>query len=208
MKTEKRIDNIVRWENLRIVLQHELDYLEGMLGERVFPKGKPAILELGSGELEHASILQGYGYHVTTSDIKRDNRYDMPELDIRDLRFLPDKFFDVVMAHHVLEHVPLEDTKAALKGCHRIMQNKDALLFVNLPCRFYWFEFLLRIPKLGKLHKRWLPWRKPNLKKEHCWEISKGFPPERFAEILGECGFVVLDVFRDAYDILFIATKG
>lgn len=101
--------------------------------ERV-PKGHGMLLDVGFGSGSFLRAAHSMGYRVTGLDPKADRfRPDFPcELRQGGLRagLFPEASFDVVAAHHVLEHV--DDCPQALRLIHGLLRPGGYLL-VELP---------------------------------------------------------------------------
>ncbi len=195
-----RVTNPIRWKNLRHTLMKEFEYLETL--------HHPHIIEFGVGHGEHAAILETCGYTVIKTDVELGHHYNLDAVfDIQQPINIGDNSFDAIVAHHVLEHCPLDKLGKILAEFHRILTPKG-FLFIALPMRYYWFELMIRIPRLIRSPKvfRQLILRKHTPKEDgwHLWEIDKIHTPQFFKKTLEDNHFTVIDQSTEM-DIFFIS---
>jgi hypothetical protein len=158
------------------------------------------ILTIGPGQGLDTAIFRWRGYRVTTLDI--DDRL-APDVigSAHDLSMFKDKEFDVVIASHVLEHIPPAYLDRALAEIARVARHALIYLPVSgliirlkiMPGFRGWdWTFALRVPN---------PFRRPDPNRplfcegQHYWEIGRpGYSRRRVTSLLRR-HFVV----RDAY---------
>lgn len=134
-----------------------------------------SILFIGVGDGLVANLLKK-SCRVMTMDIDPDLNPDI----VGDIRSLPfaDKEFDIVCAFEVLEHIPLDDARLALKEMNRV--SKSAIL-ISVPHRRSGFEVVFKFPFIRTIFRKdfirlalLLPVRFPGfaISKQHYWEID------------------------------------
>jgi hypothetical protein len=108
-----------------------------------------SILEIGGGSGLLAEYLKGKGLKVSSCDFDARNNPDI----ISDVRHIdaPNKSYDAVCAFQVLEHIPFEDFDQALSELQRISRK---YVFISLPCRSTYLEFVFKFPGIRKIFKR------------------------------------------------------
>ncbi len=96
------------------------------------------ILIIGSGQGLDAQVFRWKGYAVTTFDI--DNAFE-PDYtgSVHDLSLFKDRSFDVVIASHVLEHLPEPYLDKALYEIARV--GKNAIIYLPVHGRHLQFRF-------------------------------------------------------------------
>lgn len=153
---------------------------------------KDQILEIGVGDGTLSTLLKHQGFRIKTCDFDQKLKPDYVE-DIRQLHFSKNSF-DLVIAFEVLEHIPFEDFKKALKELHRVCSKRT---IISIP------YYTISVYGMLKL----LPFVKPNLflirliekffirhkfNGQHYWVMGKqGFSRRRIRKILNECGFKI-----------------
>jgi hypothetical protein len=85
------------------------------------------ILSIGIGESLTETILRGYGIEVTTFDIDRTKSPDVTG-SILDLGMFKNKEFSLVIASHVVEHVPFDNFLQITREISRI--SRFSLLYL------------------------------------------------------------------------------
>lgn len=83
---------------------------------------KSKVLDIGSGNGEHAAIMRNAGHYVTECDLRT-------KCDFM-LEPYPPDYFEGVWLSHVLEHIP--DCQTFLKKVSRVIM-RDGLLCVTVP---------------------------------------------------------------------------
>jgi len=136
------------------------------------------VLIIGTGLGLEASILRGFGLDVTVADIDPALNPDVVA-SVDNLSVFPDKSFDVVIAAHVLEHLPYEHFD---KCCAEI--SRVALYaIVYLPFACWVPQVTIAIEPLFKKTFRFripLFWKRHKFNGEHYWELgTKDFPLKR-----------------------------
>lgn len=135
------------------------------------------ILFVGVGDGMVPYLLkQNSGYEIITFDFDPGLKPDVVG-DVRCLPF-PDKSFDLVCVFEVLEHIPFDDLKMALKEVSRVSK-KGAI--VSVPHRRSGFEIIFKFPFIRSItNKDFLrfvirfPIRFPGfgVSRQHYWEID------------------------------------
>lgn len=85
------------------------------------------ILEIGSGQGLSTQILRQRGYEVTTYDIDTLFKPDF-QGSVHDMSVFKSKEFDVTIASHVLEHLPIQLLESSLHEISRV--SKYALVYL------------------------------------------------------------------------------
>lgn len=123
--------------------------------------GVKSILLIGVGTGLEVAVLRWLGYEVSTFD---NARGVMPDYrgDVRDMRRLSGRYFDCVIASHVLEHVPADNLNRILKDFARI--SKYALIYLpvngkQLRMQFHCWSCILDLPG-------------PKKDPDHYWELQ------------------------------------
>jgi SAM-dependent methyltransferase len=102
--------------------------------DRISAGRAATLLDVGFGSGSFLRAAQARGYVVTGLDFNARNFHPDFPCDVREGQLLPGVFpnesFDVVSAHHVLEHV--EDLPQALRTIHGLLR-KDGHLLVEVP---------------------------------------------------------------------------
>ena len=117
-----------------------------------------------------AAILRTWNVDVTVMDIDPALSPDVLG-SVDDLSMFDDKQFDIIIASHVLEHLPFEYFDRCLSEISRV--TKSALIYLPFACLvpelrlsiepIFRKSFRLRIPLFWKNHK---------FNGEHYWEIG------------------------------------
>ena len=158
-------------------------------------KLKPTnVLEIGIGNGLVAYMLRKAGVDVTTLDFDKSlephivaSVTDMP---------IDNKSFDVVGCFEVLEHIPFEHFRGALKEIRRISRRYAILSLPDgRPC------FRLYLPKIGRRFFLWdWPLLRPAHHKfdgEHYWEINKrGYNLKDITALIEKSGFSIEKTYR------------
>jgi len=172
------------------------------------------VLEVGKGFGNLAVLLKNHNYNYSSLDVnesfnptKTGSVLDIPWSDNK---------FDMVCAFEVLEHLPSDQTKAAINEMKRVSGN---YVFLSLPCQrnSFRFTFELRfrqwaLSRLGfkidlfsilptfsykdqneeELKKR------PDKANPHYWEVGrKSFPKRRILRLLEDCGLKIIKNFHN-----------
>ena len=145
-------------------------------------------LEIGLG----SGVVQDYlkkRFNHTTVDIDPDLKPDIVA-NVLDLPF-KDKEFDVVLCCEVLEHLPFENFRKALREIGRV----GKVAVISLPDhRRTLINFWIKLPLLKKFN---LFIKIPSFQThifdgQHYWEIGKrGFPPQEILREMESVGFVI-----------------
>ncbi len=134
------------------------------------------ILFIGVGDGLIPGLLKASGLDVTTLDFDESLRPDVLG-DIRSLPF-PDHAFDLVCAFEVLEHLPFDESAAAIREMARV-SSKGAVIAV--PHRRTAFECVIKFPGIRSVLKREFldiairfPVKFPGfaVSKQYHWEID------------------------------------
>ena len=105
-----------------------------------------SILIVGVGQGLDNLVLRWKGFNVTTYDIDYKFRPDYVG-SVHDMSIFANKKFDIVIASHVLEHLPLEYLDASISELHRVA--KYALIYLPVAGRHGHLKFSLGIKNLG-----------------------------------------------------------
>ncbi len=150
------------------------------------------VLIIGVGVGLEKALLKHFGIEVLTVDIDEDLGPDIVGT-VLDMKFFEDEEFDVVIAAHILEHLPYEYFDDAIKEISRV--SKNALIYLPLACLIpnisvsitpiFDYRFKIVIPFF---------WKKHTFNGEHYWE-------------LGTRGYRVSKVIKDIKKY-FINTEG
>jgi len=173
-----------RWSSL----WHQVDEVRRLQPERV--------LEIGPGPGLFKKLAAMAGLHVETVDID-------PELGpdhVASATALPfaDAAFDVVCAFQMLEHLPYEQSLAAIKEMARVAGRG---IVVSLPdVREVW-PFLVSLPKIGEVRfvipKPVLKARDHQFDGQHYWEIGKrGYEASKVIQDFTVAGWQLSRTYR------------
>ncbi|AJQ95470.1 class I SAM-dependent methyltransferase [Gynuella sunshinyii] len=143
---------------------HQLDEVLGLEPE--------SVLEVGPGPGLFKAVAGGFGLKVDTLDIAEDlnpdiiaSAVDMP---------LSDKSYDVVCSFQMLEHIPFDMSKNALKEMARVSRNH---IVISLPDAEIQWPYSLYVPKRGTkkllLKRPFSKIKEHEFDGEHYWEINK-----------------------------------
>jgi SAM-dependent methyltransferase len=160
------------------------------------------ILVVGPGQGLDTAVFKWRGYEVVTLDIDTTFKPDVVG-SVHDLHMFNDKQFDVVIASHVIEHLPLAYLDIALKELARVAH--FALIYVPSAGR----PVELRLSP-GFFSLKWTivfylyNWfRRPNPEKalfcsgQHYWEVGRlGFSRRSLARRLNK-HFTILRQYRN-----------
>ncbi len=151
------------------------------------------VLEVGIGEGVVAEYLKGSGIELTTLDIDASLAPDIVG-DVRKIP-LPDGSVDAVLAAEILEHMPFDDAREALKEMRRVARTGAV---ISAPAPGWVFSFRLKIPLLKgegitKVPFFWKTYQyDPNEAGVHHWELGyRGIPEARLLQAIKEAGFTV-----------------
>ena len=134
-------------------------------------------------------LFIGVGDNIVPNFLKQNKSYKITTLDfdpklnpdvVGDIRLLPfpNKSFDMVCAFEVLEHVPFNEAKDALKEMARVSSRS---VIMSVPHRRTGFEVVVKFPFIRSLLKKdflrlaiHLPVRFPGftISGQHYWEID------------------------------------
>ncbi len=163
---------------------------------------EPSVLIIGPGQGLDTAVFRWRGCRVTTFDIDQTFRPDVMG-SCHDMPMFADRQFDVVIASHVLEHLPLAYLDAAIAEIARV--GRFALVYLPVAGR----SSLLRLAP-GFLHIDWSFvfdfrrfWHKPDGLRanlcggQHYWEVGyRGFDPTALKQRFRR-QFTVLDAYRN-----------
>ncbi len=153
-----------------------------------------SVLEVGVGSKVVSSVLRNNEVRLTTFDIDPNLEPDYVG-SVTDLPF-GENTFDGVLCTEVLEHMPWEQTRQAIRELHRVTRK---FAFVTVPHFTLSFAMLLRLPilQLRELRLR-LPLPvslKPN--GQHFWECGRpGYPVSKLRKEFRDAGFIVASETR------------
>lgn len=163
---------------------------------------EPSVLIIGPGQGLDTAVFRCRGCRVTTFDIDQTFRPDVMG-SCHDMPMFADEQFDVVIASHVLEHLPLAYLDTAIAEIARV--GRFALVYLPVAGR----SSLLRFAP-GFLHIDWSVvfdfrrfWHRPDGLRaklcggQHYWEIGyRGFAPRALKQRFRP-HFEVLDAYRN-----------
>lgn len=148
------------------------------------------VLEVGLGNALVRNYLVRQGVCVTTIDIDSELRPDI----LGSVTDIPagDNTYDVVLAAQIIEHLPYEDAKKAMKEIHRVCE-KGAMISVP-DSRKTLFKAGLHIPTIGwkDFFIKIFSFTKHEFDGQHYWEIGKrGFTLNKVKKDLEAAGFTI-----------------
>lgn len=179
--------------------------------QEVLARNPRHVLEVGVGTRFVSRYLLAIGIPVVTCDVDPDMRPDF----VASITQLPfsDNAFDIVIACEILEHLPYEESLAALKELHRVTSQ---WLVMSLPDATPAAAIQFPVPFIKKV--KWL-FGVPSLfppihqitKHGHQWEIGKrNYPLARIKGDVSKAGFTVVKtyrVFENPYHRFFVLEK-
>jgi ubiquinone/menaquinone biosynthesis C-methylase UbiE len=158
------------------------------------------VLEIGIGNKTTSNYLKQNGIKIDTCDFDKELKPDYVA-DIRELPF-DNKYYDLVLACEILEHIPWADVDKALNELNRVSKK---YVVISIPYSSAGFELLLKFPLLRRIIKKTflsLFFRIPyffmeiNFKREHYWEMGrKNYSKKRIKSSL-EKYFIILKEVR------------
>lgn len=164
--------------------------------------GQPSVLVIGPGQGLDTAILRWRGCSVTTFDIDETFAPDV-QGSCHDMPMFADGHFDVVIASHVLEHLPLAYLDSALAEIARV--GKQSIVYLPVAGLHALFRFFP-----GYRDIDWVAiidvfkfWERPDgvtpkyCSGQHYWEVGyRGF---RRADLRRRFSkhFEVLDMYRN-----------
>lgn len=167
-----------------------------------------SVLEIGVGNKIVSDFIRTQSIDIKTLDINPELKPDFVG-SVLEIPFKSNQF-DVVLCAEVLEHLPLEEFKKALKEIKRV---SGKYVVLSLP---HWGISLYLGIKLPLLKKLEIFLKCPFYKKhkfigEHYWEIGKrGYSLRKIKGLIGQVGFKILKdylVFDVPYHHYFILSK-
>jgi len=167
------------------------------------------VLEVGIGSRVVSSYLKRNDVHLTTVDLDPELGPDCVA-SVTQLPFQADTF-DAVVCCEVLEHMPFEQTRLAIREIYRITRR---YAFIAVPHFVLSFALLIRFPVL---HLRELRLRIPCPRPlrtfgEHLWECGRpGYPIARVRRAFTEVGFRIASERRPPTNYsscFFVLQKG
>jgi len=141
------------------------------------------VLIIGTGLGLEASILRGFGLDVTVVDIDPALSPDVVA-SVDNLSMFENKSFDVVIAAHVLEHLPYEFLDRCCAEISRVAEH--ALIYLPFACWVPQVTIAIE-PLFRKTVRLRIPlfWKTHRFNGEHYWEIgTKGCSLQRVTESL------------------------
>jgi SAM-dependent methyltransferase len=139
------------------------------------------VLIVGPGQGLDTVVLRWRGYEVTTLDVDETFRPDLVG-SVHSMGAFHDRQFDVVIASHVLEHLPLSYLNASLEEIARV--GRFALIYLPVAGRHGLVRFVAGVRNL-EANVTWDIFNyllKPDgqtaalCARQHCWEVGyRGF---------------------------------
>jgi len=165
------------------------------------------VLEVGKGLGFIKNYLASKGTIVKTLDIDKTLKPDY-EGDVRSMP-IKDNQFDVVSCFQVLEHIPFNDFKTALRELRRVTK-KYCVISLPYHTLFFWINF--RFPGIPITNFTFrLPILSNKKTKFHYWEMGKiGFSKNKIRQEIREAGFKIIkekSVLMNEYHYFFILEK-
>jgi hypothetical protein len=154
------------------------------------------VLEVGVGSRVVSFCLRNASVDLTTLDI--DPSLEPDHVGSVTAMPFPDRSFDGVVCTEVLEHMPFEETRKAIREIHRVTRR---YAFITVPHFALSFALLVRLPLLHLREFRFrLPWRKPlKPNNQHFWECGRpGYPVRGIRKEFRDAGFRILSEKRPA----------
>lgn len=170
--------------------------------------GGQRVLEVGIGMGLTSFILGKWGYDLETLDLD-------PALhptrvgDVRDMPY-PDGSFDTILAAEVLEHIPYDDFRTALRELYRVTKSH---VIVTLPSPLVGCALGLNVcglePRFLWVGTRL--WTKPVFDGQHYWELGRrGYSQGRIRDAIRSVGFEITRAYRPGlslYTYCFVLSK-
>jgi SAM-dependent methyltransferase len=164
-------------------------------------KGK-RLLIVGPGQGLDTAIFRWKGYEVTTFDIDGTFRPDV-QGSVHEMGFFADRQFDLVIASHVLEHLPVVFLDRALHELARVAPY--AVIYLPVAGRHGQLRLTLGVRRIG-FEVRWdifNPFARPDGRSlrycegQHYWEVGR--PGFRVRELKRrfEQHFTVISCYRN-----------
>ncbi len=181
------------WYQINFVLQFE-------------PK---KVLEIGPGTKTVTHFLIREGVEVTTLDIDETLKPDVVG-SVHELPF-SDNMFDLVVCSEVLEHIPYELFKPALKEIQRVSRGPA---IICLPNASGIVELLIKLPLLKPIHffgKIPFFWKEHVFEGTHYWETGKkGYSIAKIRRDIESVGFTINieKIYPDDPAHLFLVLEG
>lgn len=152
-------------------------------------KGK--ILEIGVGNKTVSNYLKNNGFNLTTCDIDSDLKPDFVS-DITDLPFKGNSF-STVLCCEVLEHLPYDRVKKALREINRVTRDYAV---ISIFAANVGFSFAFKIPFLKLVYssiKIPMFWEQHKFNGEHYWEIGKkGYSLNKVRKLIDTANFKII----------------
>lgn len=153
------------------------------------------VLIVGKGLGLEVAILRQFGIEVTVVDIDPALEPDVVT-SVDELGMFRTGEFDVVIAAHVLEHLPFERFSACCSGLSRVARHA----LVYLPCASLVPEISFSISPLFKKSLRLdipLFWKTHHFNGEHYWELgTRGYTVKRICKELAP-HFSIVERYRN-----------
>jgi 2-polyprenyl-3-methyl-5-hydroxy-6-metoxy-1,4-benzoquinol methylase len=157
------------------------------------------ILEIGVGNKTLSNYLKIQKFNIKTVDI--DPKYK-PDV-VGDVRSLPfkSKSFDCVVAFEVLEHLPFNDFKLALKELSRVSNGNLIISLPYVSARFGGIIFLFRHKFNLSFKLTEYFWLAHKFKGAHYWEMGKrGYSLAKIRSEIQSCGLSIKQEYNSPYN--------
>jgi len=158
------------------------------------------ILIAGKGDgvvpkiLEAHSNLHALGLTIHTFDFARDLAPDYLG-DLREIDKIVPNNYDLILCCQVLEHLPFDSAMTALSAMGRVAR----YLIISLPYKALTFSASIKVPVLPEFTlclRVPMPKRGSEMVDErHYWELGATLSPVKYAALLREKNFEVLDFY-------------
>jgi len=166
------------------------------------------VLIIGGGAGLETAILRSWGIEVTVMDIDPDLSPDVIG-SADDLSSFSENQFDVIIASHVLEHLPFQFFDQCLSEIARV--GKHALIYLPFACIVPELRFAIE-PLFRRTVRFRIPlfWKTYQFNGEHYWEIGvKGYPLSRIRSSIAK-KFTIIDDYHNwdwRYSYNFVLTS-
>lgn len=160
------------------------------------------LLIVGPGQGLDTAVLRWRGFEVTTLDVDETFQPDVIG-SVHDMYQFGTGQFDVVIASHVIEHLPVQYLRRALAELSRV--GRSALIYLPVAGRHGLLKFVAGV---RDLEFSWIwdlfnYWRRPDgvtaafCEGQHYWEIGRRGYRVRDVRVMLQEFFAVVDEYRN-----------